>query len=132
MRPLSLFLVAIMTNGCSLTQVISESGLRETTIDKIVAPRKVKEGEPIKVTLTVLEPSSCDKFNLIKVEKTDGNKLYVFRAFNSDLARELDHCALVANYANTEYIISDAPAGEIIIANKEHSIKVIVNVERQD
>lgn len=130
MRRLLLVLAIIMTNSCSVSQVLSEFGLRETTIEEIVAPNNVKVGEPIKVALKVLEPTSCDEFKHIRIEKADGNKLYIFRAFNSDVSGREDHCALIADYTNTEYIINDAPAGVVTLVSGDRSVKVIVNVER--
>jgi hypothetical protein len=118
-----------LLTGCSLDPLNTAFSIRETSVEKIQAPRSVKAGEPIKVSLTAFLPSSCETFSHLKVDRRDGGKLYVFKAYTKDQAGRTDHCAAVAGYAERDYIILDAPGGMITLMSEAPPNKVTVMVE---
>lgn len=129
MRIVTLAIAVGLLTGCSLDQLNTAFSIRETSVEKIQAPGSVKAGEPIKVTLTAFTPSSCQTFSHLKVDRRDGGKLYVFKAYIEDQAGRTDHCATVAGHTESEYIILDAPKGMITLMSEDRPNKATVMVE---
>jgi hypothetical protein len=133
MRGLCLLSIALAIGGCSLTPLTQALGLREATIEKIDAPSRVKAGAPIKVTWTVYQPSSCETFSHVELERREAGRHYVVRAYNRlgtwSTNPSEERCALVAGYTVGESVLEGAPSGTVTITDPHASRPIVIVIE---
>lgn len=129
MRSLAIVLPVTLLAGCSpwLSLMIGE--LEPAQITKMTVPRAVKVREAISVELTVIQPSSCDTFSHINIERRNDGRLYVLKAFNRvDLSQE-GRCALIQSSTQTVALLPDAPIGMVTLSNEDQTVQTTVIVE---